>query len=318
MSHAHATAHPPTRVGEREAHPPTRVGKRAPGPARSLPRAPSTRARAVLCACRPRQWLKNALVVIAPGAAGVLPQSGIVLRVGGAFIAFCLLSSATYLVNDVRDREQDRRHPRKRNRPVAAGELSPRAALVLAGLLAALGLALAMAVRPTVALVGAAYLGVTTSYSIWWRRIALADIAAVSAGFVLRALGGAAAGGVGLSRSFVVVISACALFIVAGKRYAELGAPHPSRAALRQYSRRSLRLLLSAAAIVACAAYAWWASAQSARALSLVPFALWLGRYRGLVRAGAGEAPEELVIHDPGLVSLGLLWAALFASGVYG
>ena len=126
-------------------------------------------------------------------------------------------------------------------------------------------------------------------------------------------------------RPTVVVISACALFIVAGKRYAELGAPHPSRATLRRYSRRGLRLLLGAAAVVACGAYAWWAfSGGSAapppptRPLSMVPFVLWLGRYRGLVRAGAGEAPEELVVRDPGLVAFGLLWAALFANGVYG
>ena len=143
------------------------------------------------------------------------------------------------------------------------------------------------------------------------------DIAAVSAGFVLRAIGGAAAAGVGLSRSFVIVISACALFMVVGKRYAELGAPHPSRTALRRYSRRGLRLLLSLAATVACAAYAWWAFSRSPRALSIVPFVLWLGRYRSLVRAGAGEAPEELVVHDPGLVALGGLWGTLFASRVY-
>jgi decaprenyl-phosphate phosphoribosyltransferase len=271
----------------------------------------------VLHACRPRQWLKNALVALAPAAAGVLSRPRAVGEVAGAFIAFCLLSSATYLVNDVRDRKQDRRHPRKRLRPVAAGELRPDGALRLALLMAAAGLGLATAIRPELAVIGAGYLTLTTTYSIWWRRIVVVDVVAVAAGFVLRALGGAAATGVQPSRAFLVVTSACALLIVAGKRYAELGAPHPTRATLRRYSRRGLRLLVGWAALVACAAYAWWGFSHPPAALSMVPFMLWLARYRGLVRAGAGEAPEELIVRDPGLVSLGLLWGALFVSGIY-
>ena len=105
-----------------------------------------------------------------------------------AFTSFCLLSSATYLVNDVRDREQDRCHPRKRYRPVAAGELAPRGALRLATVIAALGLALAVAVRPMLGLVAIGYLTLTTSYSICWRRIVVADVVAVAGGFVVRAV----------------------------------------------------------------------------------------------------------------------------------
>jgi decaprenyl-phosphate phosphoribosyltransferase len=284
------------------------------------PRARASPASVVLRACRPRQWLKNGLVVLAPAAAGTLTQPAPFLRVGCAFVAFCLLSSATYLINDVRDRNQDRLHPRKRYRPVAAGELHPRGALRIAALMALAGLCVAMAVRPQLGLIAAGYIALTTSYSICFRHVVLADILAVAAGFVLRAAGGASAAGVGLSRAFVIVISACALFIVVGKRYAELGAPRPSRATLRRYSRRGLRALLSAAATLACFAYAWWALASPPslpRAFSMVPFMLWLGRYRSLVRTGAGEAPEELVLHDPGLLALGLMWATLFAAGVY-
>ena len=276
-----------------------------------------TPAAVLLSACRPRQWLKNALVALAPAAAGVLIRPTVLLHVAAAFAVFCLLSSATYLLNDVRDRKQDRLHPRKRHRPVASGELHPRGALRLAALMAATGLGLALAVRPLLALVGASYVALTTSYSILLRRVMLADIAVVAAGFVLRTVGGAAAAGVGLSRSFLIVVSGCALFIVAGKRYAELGAPHPSRAALRHYSRRGLRLVLTGAAAAACAAYAWWALARAPRMLSLVPFILWLARYRGLLHAGAGEAPEELILADRGLLVLGLLWALLFTGGIY-
>lgn len=292
---------------------------RVPPPARwaLAPRARAAPGEVLLRACRPRQWLKNVLVAIAPAAAGVLLQPLVLLHAAVAFISFCLLSSATYLVNDVRDRHQDRLHPVKRRRPVAAGELRHHGALRLAALMACSGLALALLVRPLLALVGISYLAVTTSYSIWWRRLVVVDILAVAAGFVLRTLGGASAAGVGVSRSFLLVVSGCALFIVAGKRYAELGGRHPTRASLRRYSRRGLRLLLTAAAALACAAYSWWALARAPRMLSLVPFVLWLARYRELLRVGAGEAPEELVTSDPGLLALGLLWAVLFAGGIY-
>jgi decaprenyl-phosphate phosphoribosyltransferase len=118
----------------------------------------------LLRAARPRQWSKNVLVVAAPCAAGVILHPEVAWRVAVAFLAFCLLSSATYLLNDVRDAEQDRSHPRKRLRPVAAGELSERAALLAAVLLALSGLAVASAVAPLLAVIGFAYLAVTVSY----------------------------------------------------------------------------------------------------------------------------------------------------------
>jgi decaprenyl-phosphate phosphoribosyltransferase len=279
----------------------------------------------VVRACRPRQWVKNALVVIAPAAAGVLTQKQVALAVVGAFGTFCLLSSATYLINDVRDLESDRRHRRKWLRPIAAGELSPRRALRIAALLAALGLGLALAIRPMLALVGVAYLLLTSSYSLLWRQIAIADIVAIALGFVLRSVAGAVAAGVPVSRSFLIVTLACALFVVAGKRYAELDDRRQAaaaRATLGAYSRRMLRLILAGTALFACLAYARWAFARPEVGpwfeLSMVPFVLWLGRYRGILNAGRGEAPEELILGDPGLIALGAAWVLLFIGGVYG
>lgn len=95
--------------------------------------------RALLRACRPRQWAKNLLVLAAPCAAGVITQASVMAEVAGAFVVMCLVSSATYLANDVRDVERDRVHPRKRTRPVAAGELSRRQALQAAAVMALLG-----------------------------------------------------------------------------------------------------------------------------------------------------------------------------------
>jgi decaprenyl-phosphate phosphoribosyltransferase len=279
----------------------------------------------VLRACRPRQWLKNAVVVIAPATAGALSRPGAVGALVVAFASFCLMSSATYLVNDVRDRESDRRHPRKRRRPVAAGQLAPRAAIRAAVMLGVTGLALAWSVRPALAGVLLGYALLTLTYTVWWRDVVLLDIVAVAGGFVLRAVGGAVAVDVSLSRAFLVVTSACALFLVAGKRYGELvraGTRAPARATLRRYTTRGLRLLLSATTAVACLAYAGWALKRPAPgpwlSLSLIPFGLWLGRYGSLVRSGAGEAPEELVLRDGTLVALSLIWALLFTAGIYG
>jgi decaprenyl-phosphate phosphoribosyltransferase len=281
-------------------------------------------ARALIRACRPRQWTKNLLVLAAPLAAGAIDWPGVPARVAGAFVALCMISSATYLFNDVRDRDQDRVHPRKRTRPIAAGELSIGAAIIAGAVLALGGLALAAAITPGLAAVGAGYLAVTMSYSLWWRRVVVADILAIAAGFVLRALAGGVATDVYLSRWFVIVTACGAVFLVAAKRYAELHervAPRLERATLRHYSLRGLRLTLAAAGALASIAYISWAFTRPSHlawyGLSIIPFLLWLGRYASLAGAGAAQAPEELILRDRMLLALSLAWGLLFLGGVY-
>jgi decaprenyl-phosphate phosphoribosyltransferase len=280
--------------------------------------------RVLIRACRPRQWTKNLLVLAAPLAAGAIDWPGVPVRVAGAFVALCMLSSATYLLNDVRDRDQDRVHPRKRLRPIAAGELSIRAAVSAASVLALGGLVLAAAITPGLAAVGAGYLAVTMSYSLWWRRIVVADILAIAAGFVLRALAGGVATDVYLSRWFVIVTACGAIFLVAAKRYAELHervSPRLERATLRRYSLRGLRATLAAAGALASIAYISWAFTRPSHlvwyGLSIIPFLLWLARYASLAGAGAAQAPEELILRDRMLLALSLAWGLLFLGGVY-
>jgi len=281
-------------------------------------------ARALVRACRPRQWSKNVLVLAAPCAAGVILRPQVAAQVAGAFVALCMMSSATYLINDVRDREQDRLHPTKRKRPVAAGELSPRAALVIAAAMALLGVALASAITPGLGVVACGYLALTASYSLLWRRVVVADILAIAAGFVLRALAGGVATDIYLSRWFVIVTACCAVFLVAAKRYAELrehAGPSPARATLRRYSAGSLRLTLAATATIAGIAYISWAFTRPSHLVwyvaSIAPFILWLVRYAGLIGAGAGQAPEELILRDRTLLALSVVWTLLFLGGVY-
>lgn len=284
------------------------------------------RVHAALVTVRPTQWVKNTLVIAAAGAAGALGHDDVPLRVSLAFLAFCLLSGGTYAVNDVSDVAEDRRHPRKRHRPVAAGELSPHAALRLGAGLMVAGLVICALVRPLLLVVGAGYLAVTLSYALALRRIVLLDIGAVAAGFVLRAVAGGVAAPVTLSRWFMVVVTCVALMIAGGKRYAELGRVSgkvgDKRSVLRFYTPARLRLIVSASLAGALFAYCVWAFQLPVvdgvpwRPLTIVPFAAALARYGSLLLAGHGEAPEELLLRDRWLVTLGIVWLILFGLGV--
>ncbi len=305
-------------------------GSAAPVDGAGWPAAPGARRgplAAALATMRPRQWIKNSLVIGAAGAAGALGYDDVPVRVGLACVAFCLLASGVYAINDVRDIEEDRRHPRKRTRPVAAGELGERAAIVLGGGLLVGGLALCFAVRPLLLLVGAAYAALTVSYALLWRQLLVLDLIAIAGGFVLRAVAGGVAAPVTLSRWFILVISAAAVLVAAGKRDAELRRTMRDDGARRDvlelYTPRLLGLILVGSGVIALFAYTMWAFALPSvhgvpwRPLTIVPFAVCLARYGVQVARGASEAPEELLIADRWLLGAGAAWLLLFALGVH-
>jgi decaprenyl-phosphate phosphoribosyltransferase len=287
------------------------------------------RVHAAVITMRPRQWIKNVLVVAAAGAAGALGHDDVPLRVALACVAFCLLASGIYAINDVRDAPEDRLHPRKRFRPVAAGELEPQAATVLGLGLMAAGLALCAGIRPLLAAVGAGYLALTLSYTMLWRHILVLDVLAVAGGFVLRAVAGGVAAPVTLSRWFVLVVTCIAVLVAAGKRHAELrrtqsdGAAAGRRRVLALYTEARLRLIMVASAALGLFAYCVWAfqlpdvDGIPWRPLTIVPFAASLLRYGQLVRVGDGEAPEDLLLKDRWMLIAGVLWLAVFALGVH-
>jgi decaprenyl-phosphate phosphoribosyltransferase len=267
-------------------------------------------------------------VLAAPGAAGVLFHGRVAAREAAAFAAFCLIASATYLLNDVRDRAEDRRHPTKRLRPVAAGDLSVRLAVSSAAVLGAVGLAIAGLVGVRLLAVALAYVLLTATYTLVWRQRAYVDVLAVAGCFALRAVAGGAAAPVHLSRYFLLVCGAGALLVVSGKRLAELrrgaAAPGvPARASLRGYTERGLMLLAGGALVALLVGYGMWAGHRPEPAgtpwneLSMIPLAAWLGRYAWLVRAGHGEAPEELVLGDVPLLVCSVLWLVVFGLGVH-
>ena len=279
---------------------------------------------------RPNQWTKNALVLAAPVAAGVIDQRDVAVRTALAVVAFCLASSATYLLNDARDVEADQRHPTKRHRPIAAGVVPVPVAVATAGalLVAALGIGFATAVDLGVTLL--AYLVLTTSYSLGLKHVAVVDIVLVAAGFVLRAVAGATATGVPISQWFFIVTSAGALLMVVGKRHAELshlGEEAGTRPVLAAYTPEFLTVLQSAATAAVLLAYCLWAfeSAGSASGgdaellfqLSIVPFVVAILRYALLIDRGEGGEPEKLVLSDRTVLVAGACWAIIYGYGVY-
>jgi len=283
----------------------------------------------LLRAARPRQWVKNVLVFAAPGAAGISITPAKLAPVLGAFVAWCLVSSGTYLVNDAMDAEADRLHPRKRLRAVASGvvPISTARAVGLGLLVVGAGAPAAWG-APGVTGILALYAAITLSYSLWLKAIAIVDLAAVASGFVLRAISGGVAAHVAISDWFLIVASFGSLFMVAGKRHAEhldlregRGA---HRATLEEYSLGFLGYVRSVASGVTITAYCLWAFEKAKVAgdpilfqLSIIPFVMAILRYALLLDAGRGGAPEEIVIGDRALQILGLVWVALFAAGVY-
>ena len=281
----------------------------------------------MLVTVRPKQWVKNTLVVAAAGAAGALGHDDVPVRVALACLSFCLLASGIYAINDVRDALEDRLHPRKRHRPVAAGELNPRLAVLLGMTLVAGGLILSGLVRPLLGVVALGYVALTVSYTLALRRIPLLDIAAIAGGFMLRAVAGGVAAPVTLSRWFVLVVTSAAVLVAAGKRQAELRRIGETgvagRRVLAGYGAARLRLILAGSAAVTLFAYCVWALALPDsddslwRPLTIFPFAACLLRYGQLIRAGVGEAPEELLLSDRWLAATGLVWLVVFALSVH-
>jgi decaprenyl-phosphate phosphoribosyltransferase len=275
-------------------------------------------------AVRVRQWPKNLLLFAAPAAAGALSRPGVLGRAAVATFAFCLLSSGAYLLNDLRDAPEDRRHPVKRHRPVASRAITPAGALAVA--LAALvgGLGVAAALGPEVLAVAGAYVVLNFSYTAWLREIAIIDIAAVAGAFVIRAAAGGVATGVPISRWLFVVVSFAALFVAAGKRYADFLDPasRASRRVFKEYNADFLRIVIGAASAVALGAYCLWAFAGARpdvivwRELTIVPFTIALLRYGLLVTGGRGGAPEEILLTDRFMQLTGLVWLVTFALGL--
>jgi 4-hydroxybenzoate polyprenyltransferase len=262
--------------------------------------------RAALVALRPRQWSKNLLVFAGIVFAAKLGDAARWAEAFAAFAAYCSISSAAYLANDVRDREEDRRHPTKRERPVARGELSVQAALFLAAVLTAVAVAVA-------ALLGLGSLGLLlgfaalqVGYTLGLKHIVLLDVLAIGALFVIRAAAGAEAVDVRISPWLLLCTALLALFLALAKRRGELvlvGAEAtPGRPVLEGYSLELVDQLVSVVASSTVIAYSLYTvTARPSKALMVtIPFVLFgIFRYLLLIhRDDLGEEPEQVLFTD--------------------
>ena len=277
----------------------------------------------LLAACRPRQWTKN-LLVFAAALFAFRFEADVWLPAGGALVAFCLISSAIYLLNDCLDVAADRAHPSKRNRPIAAGLVSVPAALTTAAVLAVVSLSFAAWVAPVLAGVVLLYGLIQVGYCLQFKRMPLLDLFCIASGFLLRAIAGAVAASLPLSPWFLLTVGLLALFLAIEKRKAELRVAQDRGVITRKVLERySLPLLLRLESLVATSAflsYALWAAgpalngAPTSWMLLTVPFVLvGIFRYqllsdpeeaerrRALDPERSSEKPEEILLGDLGI-----------------
>ncbi len=293
--------------------------------------------KALLLTARPRQWTKNLLVYFAlfftAGEAWDLGDAALALSLVGkatlALALFSLVSSAQYLVNDVIDAERDRRHPKKRLRPVASGALPPAAALTAGGILAAVGTAAAFAVEPLFGWTAAGYMAVSLAYSLALKRFPVLDVFAVSAGFVIRAVAGAVVIQAPVSPWLYVCTGLGSLLIALSKRRSELvnagDGAGKQRDTLDLYTIPLLDQLIGIAAAVALMAYTLYTFTapnlpQNGQMMLTTPFVAYgVFRYLYLIhRRNFGEDPEEALFTDAPLAIAIALWLATAAAVLLG
>lgn len=213
----------------------------------------------LLIAARPPEWIKNTFAFAALVFSGNLFSQAAILRSVAGFGALCMAASATYLVNDVRDRDKDRAHPTKSLRPIASGAVSQGLALFTAFLVGGAGIAVAFALNVQTGLIVVAYLVLTTSYSLVLKQVVILDVLAVASGFVLRVIVGAAAIEVKFSSWLVLCTFMLALFMGFGKRRHELVLLEESatshRSTLGEYSPQFLDMMMAVVTASAVMSY---------------------------------------------------------------
>ncbi|MEU5596552.1 decaprenyl-phosphate phosphoribosyltransferase [Streptomyces sp. NPDC020298] len=302
------------------------AGERPPSP----PHRPGSLLGGLLKATRPKQWVKNILVLAAPAAAGRLFSRHALTQVCLVFILFTACAAAVYLINDARDAEADRAHPTKCRRPVAAGRVPVPVAYATGGTLAVLAPAGAVwLASPAVAAVLTAYLGMQLAYCLTLKHVLVVDLAVVTTGFLIRAVIGGVALGIPPSRWFLITTGFGALFMVSAKRYSEAvqmaGRPGATRALLTEYTTGYLRFVWQLAAGVAVLAYCMWALEEGGvphtsvlpwRQLSMIAFVLAILRYAVFADRGIAGEPEEVVLHDRALTLIGAAWLAMYGLAV--
>jgi len=293
----------------------------------------SLSARAVVLTLRPHQWVKNLFVAAPLVFAKHLDDPDFLIRAAIAVVAFCALSGAVYAFNDVKDVAADRVHPTKRNRPIASGQLSERAALILASVLAAAALTACTLLSWETGAWAAGYLAVNLSYSLWLKHVAFVDVLLIASGFIARVGAGGAAIAVTPSRWLLVCTGLLATFLALGKRAHELATatrdgrdPRSTRAALAGYSPGWVRAgmaLLGAATAIAYLLYTVDDHTVTFFGTTELPWSApfcvaGLGRFSWLTLVRPGKhSPTDAMLRDPLFLLNLAAWAVVILLIVY-
>lgn len=285
---------------------------------------------------RPAQWTKNLFVfgALLFGQRGTVPAflDGVaIVHALAAFAVFCALSGVVYLVNDVVDRENDRLHPLKRHRPIAAGAVSPGLALGAAVMIGAGALAAAYTLRPAFALVSLTYLVLLSLYSGLLKHLVILDVITLATGFVLRAVGGAVAIDVPISHWLLILIMLLALFLALSKRRHELvllaDGAGSHRPILQEYSPYLLDQMIGVVTASTLVSYVIYTiSPETVQkfhtdylGLTLVFPLYGIFRYLYLVhQKEGGGSPSDMLQNDRPLLACVALWAVSVAAIIYG
>ena len=282
---------------------------------------------------RPLQWAKNGLVFLpflfavdiawSVDSAGNVPD--LLFRLALVFLGFCGMTSGVYVLNDLMDRKADQRHPQKRHRPIASGRVSVPVAVVFMVALAGAGLAVIWYVAQLLGLVGLIYIAINVGYSLGGKNLPLLDVFAVASGYVIRAAAGALTIEVEPSPWLYATTGAGALFIVLGRRYAEVRLAGDNagdqRSALRHYAGPFISQLLNISATAALLSYTLYTIEadnlpdNNAMLFTLPLVALGLFRYLYLLNnSERAEAPEQLMVRDLPLLACIVAWLAVSAA----
>ncbi|MEV0462330.1 decaprenyl-phosphate phosphoribosyltransferase [Nocardia tengchongensis] len=295
---------------------------------------PKTLGGGLIKAMRPRQWIKNVLVLAAPLAAGktaagdlVISDASVLGHVALAFVVFCMAASGIYLVNDALDVEADRAHPTKRFRPIAAGVVPVNLAYALSAVLLIGSVALSFVANWHLAVVMAVYIGIQLAYCFGLKHQAVLDICIVSSGFLLRAVAGGVSSDIKLSQWFLLIMAFGSLFMAAGKRYAELKIALDTGAKIRKsleyYTPTYLRFVWTLSATAVVVFYGLWAFEQDRAkdtiwfAISMIPFVIAIMRYAVDVDGGEAGEPEEIALGDRVLQFLAVALIGALGVAVY-
>jgi decaprenyl-phosphate phosphoribosyltransferase len=279
---------------------------------------------------RPKDWAKNMFLFIPLFFGGEISDVGKLLRVFYGFIAFCCIASSIYIINDYRDREEDRKHPVKCKRPLASGEVTPASALVICGILLLAGFALAWWVRDKFLFVLSIYFAINLAYSLGLKNISILDIMILAAGFVLRIKGGSVIAFVPLSEWIIIMVFLLAVFMAIGKRrddvLLKLSSGTDMRKSIKGYNLDLLNALLALVSAVIIVSYLMYTMSPEVQT-RLGTYRLYytcvfvmagLMRYLQIIYVGADSgSPTKILYRDRFIQITLLLWGCSFIAILY-